>query len=92
MSHRWLIAYLLGVVALCASEIPTAPVPAGIDLARAVALTKTWEDDQPQRATRLLRVVYWTPADREPAPGSAEATYQAIENWMAAGAPCPVTQ
>ncbi|MEP6563717.1 MAG: hypothetical protein ABJB10_01175 [Mesorhizobium sp.] len=32
----------------------------------------------------------WTPgADREPAPGSAEATYTAIENWMAAGAPCP---
>ncbi|MGX5845648.1 hypothetical protein ACWGTO_01075 [Mesorhizobium sp. PL10] len=35
----------------------------------------------------------WAPgADREPAPGSAEATYQAIENWMGAGAPCPVTQ
>lgn len=35
----------------------------------------------------------WAPgADREPAPGSAEATYKAIENWMAAGAPCPVTQ
>ena len=35
----------------------------------------------------------WAPgADREPAPGSAEATYQAIENWMAAGAPCPLTQ
>ncbi|WP_027059178.1 hypothetical protein [Mesorhizobium loti] len=32
----------------------------------------------------------WAPGlDREPAPGSAEATYQAIENWMAAGAPCP---
>ena len=35
----------------------------------------------------------WAPgAGREPAPGSAEATYQAIENWMAAGAPCPLTQ
>ena len=33
----------------------------------------------------------WTPgSDREPAPGSAEATYQAIENWTAGGAPCPV--
>ncbi|MCV3207872.1 hypothetical protein OHD62_14610 [Mesorhizobium sp. YC-39] len=32
----------------------------------------------------------WAPGkDREPAPGSAEETYQAIENWMAAGAPCP---
>jgi hypothetical protein len=35
----------------------------------------------------------WAPgADREPAPGSAEATYQAIENWTAAGAPCPTKQ
>jgi hypothetical protein len=35
----------------------------------------------------------WAPgADREPAPGSAEATYQAIENWIAAGSPCPVAQ
>ena len=32
----------------------------------------------------------WAPgAGREPAPGSAEETYQAIENWMAEGAPCP---
>ncbi|CCV11022.1 hypothetical protein [Mesorhizobium sp. STM 4661] len=35
----------------------------------------------------------WAPGkDREPAPGSAEETYQAIENWMAAGAPCPAPQ
>jgi len=35
----------------------------------------------------------WAPgADREPAPGSAEETYKAIENWMAAGAPCPEAQ
>jgi len=32
----------------------------------------------------------WNPgAGREPAPGSAEETYQAIEKWAAAGAPCP---
>jgi hypothetical protein len=32
----------------------------------------------------------WAPGPgREPAPGSAEETSQAIENWMAAGAPCP---
>jgi hypothetical protein len=35
----------------------------------------------------------WAPGpDRERAPGSAEETYQAIESWMAAGAPCPATQ
>jgi len=35
----------------------------------------------------------WAPgSDREPAPGTAEATYQAIENWMMAGAPCPAAQ
>ncbi len=32
----------------------------------------------------------WNPGPgREPAPGSAEETYQAIEKWAAAGAPCP---
>jgi hypothetical protein len=32
----------------------------------------------------------WDPGPgREPAPGSAEATYQALLNWAAAGAPCP---
>lgn len=35
----------------------------------------------------------WAPGtDREPAPGSAESTYRAIESWMAVGAPCPVAQ
>lgn len=33
----------------------------------------------------------WAPgSNREPAPGSAEATFQAIENWLAVGSPCPV--
>lgn len=32
----------------------------------------------------------WAPGPgREPAPGSAKDTYEAIERWMAAGAPCP---
>lgn len=32
----------------------------------------------------------WAPGEgREPAPGSAEQTYQALERWSAAGAPCP---
>ena len=32
----------------------------------------------------------WNPGPgREPAPGSAEQTYRAIEDWTAAGAPCP---
>lgn len=32
----------------------------------------------------------WQPGPgREPAPGSAEATFAAIERWSAAGAPCP---
>lgn len=32
----------------------------------------------------------WAPGPgREPAPGSAEATFRAIERWAEAGAPCP---
>ncbi|MER8463268.1 hypothetical protein [Mesorhizobium sp. M1396] len=35
----------------------------------------------------------WAPGgDRESAPGSAKETYEAIENWIAAGASCPVAQ
>lgn len=68
MSHRWLIGLLLSVASVGASETPTAPVPAGVDLARALALTKAWQDDHPERVERKLRVVYWTPSDREPAP------------------------
>jgi hypothetical protein len=32
----------------------------------------------------------WAPGPgREPAPGSAEETFEALKNWSAAGAPCP---
>jgi hypothetical protein len=32
----------------------------------------------------------WAPGPgREPAPGSAEATFEALRSWIAAGAPCP---
>lgn len=32
----------------------------------------------------------WTPGGtREPAPGSAEQTFRALQSWAAAGAPCP---
>lgn len=32
----------------------------------------------------------WDPGPgREPAPGSAEETYLALQNWIAAGSPCP---
>ncbi len=59
---------LVALVAVCGSETPSVPLPAGLDVARVLALTRAWEDDQPERVTRMLRVVYWTPADREPAP------------------------
>ncbi|MBX3579024.1 MAG: hypothetical protein KF723_17635 [Rhizobiaceae bacterium] len=32
----------------------------------------------------------WAPGPgREPAPGSAEATFQALQDWITAGSPCP---
>jgi hypothetical protein len=70
MPQRWLITYVLTAVALCAGD--TSLVPAGVEVERAMALVAAWEDDQPVRAARQLRVVYWTPADREPAPGYRE--------------------
>jgi hypothetical protein len=66
--RRLLILGLCAMWSLRASEVPSAPVPTGVDIARAVELTKAWQDAQPERVERKLRVVYWTPADREPAP------------------------
>ena len=33
----------------------------------AIRILNRWQNDMPQRADRRLQVVYWTPADREPA-------------------------
>ena len=69
--HRLVISALCLIGAwVHASETapPRTPLPAGVDIVRALALTAAWEGAQPERARRQLRVVYWTPADREPAP------------------------
>lgn len=46
--------------------------PAGREIAeqapRARAILEAWEKTNPVRGDRILRIVYWTPADREPAP------------------------
>lgn len=49
-----------------APVLPGEPTPA--DLARARTVLETWEGDAPEKAVRQMRVVYWTPADREPQP------------------------
>ena len=52
MSHRWLISFLLSAAAVGASETPTAPVPAGVDLARA-------HDLQVIDANAFIELVPW---------------------------------
>jgi hypothetical protein len=45
-----------------------------------------WENREPQKGTRLLRVVYWTPADTEPAPQYRERLTRAmkyVQNYYA---------
>ncbi|MDB6071262.1 MAG: hypothetical protein JWL81_2433 [Verrucomicrobiales bacterium] len=50
----------------------TAPLMAGEpsaqDLARARGILEAWENADPDKSGRLMRVVYWTPADRDPQP------------------------
>jgi hypothetical protein len=76
--HTLLITILLLPAVARATEstppagVPTSPIPATVDVARALALIRAWEDDQPERAVRRLRVLYWTPADTEPNPGYRE--------------------
>jgi NPCBM/NEW2 domain len=40
--------------------------PAAADIARARAMLEAWENDAPEKAPRVLRLCYWTPADRDP--------------------------
>lgn len=46
--------------------------PAGAEIAdqapRALAILKQYENANPEKGDRIFRIVYWTPADREPSP------------------------
>lgn len=42
--------------------------PTEIDLQRARSVLEAWENDAPQKSPRVMRIVYWSPADREPQP------------------------
>lgn len=42
--------------------------PTEADLGRARAVLEAWENVEPQKGPRLMRIVYWSPADREPQP------------------------
>lgn len=42
--------------------------PGLADLARAREVLRNWEETDAQKGERLLRIVYWTPADRDPLP------------------------
>jgi hypothetical protein len=72
MPARWSLSCLFTLIALGASEVPSAPVPPGVDVPRVLSLIEAWENDHPERERRKLRVVYWTPVDREPAPQHRE--------------------
>lgn len=42
--------------------------PTDADLQRARSVLSAWEKGDPQKSLRVMRVVYWSPADREPQP------------------------
>jgi hypothetical protein len=46
--------------------LPTEPSAAELDRAR--VMLEEWENSAPEKAARVLRICYWTPADREPQP------------------------
>lgn len=70
---RPLLAFLfvLPVAVLTGGEEPLRPLlpgePTVDDMARARAVLTSWEKDAP-RTARVCRIVYWSPADREPLP------------------------
>ncbi|WP_395753243.1 NPCBM/NEW2 domain-containing protein [Prosthecobacter sp.] len=42
--------------------------PTREDLGRAKGMLEKWENDAPEEARRVMRICYWSPADREPQP------------------------
>ena len=42
--------------------------PTQDDLLRARSVLSAWENEMPPKGARVMRVVYWSPADREPQP------------------------
>jgi hypothetical protein len=71
-----LIAAGLFHVLTAAPESPSTPGPRELlpgeptrdDLTRARQRLEAWENTAAQKASRVMRVLYWTPADREPQP------------------------
>jgi hypothetical protein len=49
----------------------------------AMNFLKVWEEDQPEKASRYLHIVYWTPADREPAEAYAPRLQRMLEHIQA---------
>jgi NPCBM/NEW2 domain/Putative peptidase family len=42
--------------------------PTQADLGRAREMLKQWENEAPEKGARVMRICYWSPADREPQP------------------------
>lgn len=42
--------------------------PTEVDLKRARAVLEAWEKEEAQKSPRVMRIVYWSPVDREPQP------------------------
>lgn len=42
--------------------------PTALDLDRARELLERWENEAPEKKTRVMRICYWSPQDREPQP------------------------
>ena len=64
-----LVSVVQSVMVCAGAETPGTLTPETCaDVKRAKALLSGWENHDPQKGQRFLRVVYWTPVDTEPAP------------------------
>ena len=80
LSLMFLFAAIPGMADETSTPAPAAAPPAPLlpgmlpdaDLKRAAARLHDWEEATPQKGERLLRICYWSPADREPQPAHRE--------------------
>ncbi len=63
------LAVLAGGISLAAPLKELLPgEPTQADLERARGMLTQWEEEAPEKGRRVMRICYWSPADREPQP------------------------
>ena len=57
--------------------------PTREDIGRAKSLLESWENREPEKQPRVMRIIYWVPADRDPQPAYVERLTRVMKHIQA---------